>query len=87
MYTGMPYYDLSRGSRKLPQNTNSKNNNSRTIWPHHPESIDKIKAKGRMNEEGYINVAEELGLSGSRGNASIRSPSVIITIFLASESD
>ena len=31
------------------------------------DSMDKIKAKGKVNAEGYINVADELGLSGTRG--------------------
>ena len=29
--------------------------------------IKKIKAKGKINDEGYVNVASELGLSGMRG--------------------
>jgi len=29
--------------------------------------MDKLKKTGRVNEEGYVNVADQLGLSGERG--------------------
>ncbi|KAL9122524.1 MAG: hypothetical protein Q9187_000924 [Circinaria calcarea] len=38
----------------------------RTLWQGDEDSIKKIKAKGQVNEEGYVNVAGELGLSGTR---------------------
>ena len=40
---------------------------SRTPWQGDEDSIKKIKEKGKMNDEGYVNVASELGLSGRRG--------------------
>lgn len=43
---------------------------SRTPWQGDEDSIKKIKAKGKVNEEGYVNVARELGLSGTRGRFS-----------------
>ena len=42
----------------------------RTAWQGDDDSIAKIqnvKEKGKVNKEGYMNVAEELGLSGHRG--------------------
>jgi len=40
---------------------------SRTPWQGDPESLARIKTSGKMNEEGYINVGDQLGLSGARG--------------------
>ena len=40
---------------------------SRTPWQGDDETIKKIKEKGKINDEGYVNVASELGLSGMRG--------------------
>lgn len=43
---------------------------SRTPWQGDDLSVQRIKdlkARGRVNEEGYVNVATELGLSGTRG--------------------
>ncbi|CAF9932013.1 MAG: hypothetical protein HETSPECPRED_008249 [Heterodermia speciosa] len=39
----------------------------RTPWQGDPESLARIKTTGMMNEEGYVNVADQLGLSGERG--------------------
>jgi len=41
--------------------------NSRTPWQGDPESLARIKTSGRMNGEGYVNVGDQLGLSGARG--------------------
>ncbi|MCJ1279736.1 hypothetical protein MMC21_007560 [Puttea exsequens] len=38
----------------------------RTPWQGDEESLRRVKSAGIMNGEGYVNVAEELGLSGSR---------------------
>lgn len=29
--------------------------------------MDELKKTGRVNDEGYVNVADQLGLSGERG--------------------
>lgn len=42
----------------------------RAAWQGDDDSIakiQKVKEKGKVNQEGYMNVAEELGLSGHRG--------------------
>ncbi|KAL8645901.1 MAG: hypothetical protein Q9210_006451 [Variospora velana] len=38
----------------------------RTPWQGDEDSIAKIKTQGKMNDEGYVNVASQLGLSGRR---------------------
>ena len=40
----------------------------RTPWQGDEDSLKRIKGKssGKVNGEGYVNVAEELGLSGHR---------------------
>lgn len=38
----------------------------RTPWQGDEDCIKKIKHKGKLNGEGYVNVAHELGLSGAR---------------------
>ena len=40
---------------------------SRTPWQGDEDSIAKIKSKGRVNQEGYVNVANQLGLPEDRG--------------------
>lgn len=40
---------------------------SRTPWQGDTESLARIKSLGKMNDEGYVNVGAELGLSGARG--------------------
>ena len=40
---------------------------SRTPWQGDPESLARIKTAGKINDEGYVNVADQLGLSGERG--------------------
>ena len=40
---------------------------SRTPWQGDPMSLARIKTAERVNEEGYVNVADQLGLSGERG--------------------
>ena len=45
----------------------AKHKISRTTWQGDEDSIKKIKnATGKVNGEGYVNVAAELGLSGAR---------------------
>ncbi|KAL8745358.1 MAG: hypothetical protein Q9184_007884 [Pyrenodesmia sp. 2 TL-2023] len=39
---------------------------SRTLWQGDADSIAKIKTEGKMNSEGYMNVASQLGLSRRR---------------------
>ncbi|MCJ1388772.1 hypothetical protein MMC18_001622 [Xylographa bjoerkii] len=39
----------------------------RTPWQGDQSSIKNVKGKGEINEEGYVNIATELGLSGTRG--------------------
>ena len=43
----------------------------RAPWQGDEDSIKDIKAKGKVNSEGYVNVAAELGLSGTRGEQSL----------------
>ncbi|KAH9819822.1 Ring finger domain [Teratosphaeria destructans] len=38
----------------------------RTAWEGDEESIKNVAKTGRVNEEGYVNVADQLGLSGRR---------------------
>lgn len=42
---------------------------SRAQWEFETESLnmDELKKTGRVNDEGYVNVADQLGLSGERG--------------------
>lgn len=42
---------------------------SRAQWEFETENLnmDKLKKTGRVNDEGYVNVADQLGLSGERG--------------------
>ena len=40
---------------------------SRTPWQGDPESLARIKTAGKVNDEGYVNVADQLGLSTERG--------------------
>ncbi|OBT69843.1 hypothetical protein VE03_00744 [Pseudogymnoascus sp. 23342-1-I1] len=47
----------------------------RTVWMDDEDAAKKISRHGRRkNEEGYINVAEELGLSGVRDHSSYHQP-------------
>jgi len=39
----------------------------RTPWQGDEESIKRIASAGKVNKDGYVNVAGELGLSGVRG--------------------
>ena len=39
----------------------------RSPWQGDEDSMKNVKAKGKVNSEGYVNVAEELGISGARG--------------------
>ncbi|KAG7004661.1 3'-5' exonuclease [Physcia stellaris] len=38
----------------------------RTPWQGDPESLARIKTAGKVNDEGYVNVADQLGLSTER---------------------
>ena len=44
---------------------------SRTPWRGDEDLVKKIKTQGKVNREGYVNVAAELGLSGVRGKVFI----------------
>jgi hypothetical protein len=39
----------------------------RTAWVGDEEMLKKLAKRGKVNDEGYVNVAGELGLSGERG--------------------
>ncbi|KAI9797818.1 MAG: hypothetical protein M1833_005321 [Piccolia ochrophora] len=39
----------------------------RSLWQGDEDSLRKIAKSGKVNEDGYVNVASELGLSGTRG--------------------
>ncbi len=47
---------------------------SRTPWQGDEDSMKRISKQGRVNEEGYVNVASELGLSGVRDYSSYHQP-------------
>lgn len=50
---------------------------SRTAWKFDDtdRNIESLRRRGNLNEDGYINVAEQFGLSGERGmNPSLYSP-------------
>ena len=40
---------------------------SRTPWQGNEHLIKKIRTRGKIGRDGYLNVAPELGLSGRRG--------------------
>ena len=46
----------------------------RTVWQHDEQTSQKLSKQGRKNEEGYVNVASELGLSGVRDHSSYHWP-------------
>jgi hypothetical protein len=46
----------------------------RTPWKGDEESVKRISKIGRRNEEGYVNVAGELGLSGQRDYSTYHQP-------------
>jgi hypothetical protein len=39
----------------------------RSIWEGDDDMVKKIKKTGKVNDEGYVNVAEQLGISTERG--------------------
>lgn len=43
---------------------------SRTPWQSDPDSMKDLSRDGKVNDEGYVNVADQLGLSGERGMSS-----------------
>jgi hypothetical protein len=47
----------------------------RTAWAGDEDMVKKIAKGGKVNEEGYVNVASHLGLSGRRGKPLLRSRS------------
>lgn len=47
---------------------------SRTPWQGDEDSMKRISKQGMVNEEGYVNVASELGLSGVRDHSSYHQP-------------
>jgi len=46
----------------------------RTPWKGNEESVKRISKMGQKNEDGYVNVAMELGLSGERDMSSYHQP-------------
>jgi hypothetical protein len=46
----------------------------RAPWQGDDDALKEIKGKGRMNEEGYVNVASQLGLSGVRDYSTYHRP-------------
>lgn len=59
------YWYASR-SRDL-RRTYETNMGSRTQWEADEAIIKKVKTTGNINDEGYVNVGAQLGLSGTRG--------------------
>lgn len=47
---------------------------SRTPWQGDEESLKRVKKTGKINDEGYVNVAGELGLSGARDCTTYHQP-------------
>ena len=54
---------------------------SRKQWQDKSDTVETIKIKGETNEEGYINVSEQFGLSRVRGIV-IGSSYIFIAILL-----
>lgn len=46
----------------------------RTPWKGDEETVRKISKHGHKNEDGYVNVASELGLSGRRDYSTYHQP-------------
>ncbi|MCJ1369447.1 hypothetical protein MMC20_000658 [Loxospora ochrophaea] len=46
----------------------------RTPWQGDEDSLKRIKAKGKVSANGYVNVAEELGISGERDYSTYHQP-------------
>jgi len=46
----------------------------RTPWQGDQSSIKNVKRKGEINDEGYVNIATELGLSGTRDYSTYHQP-------------
>ena len=46
----------------------------RTPWQGDEETLKKVLGKGKVNEEGYVNVASQLGMSGQRDYSTYHSP-------------
>ena len=54
---------------------------SRTLWQEDEDSNRKIKTKGRLNAEGYVNVGDQLGFPSERGELINRALSLLSFIF------
>lgn len=50
----------------------------RTPWQGDDDMINKIKNTGIIGEEGYVNVADQLGISGERGETISRDNSYLV---------
>lgn len=46
----------------------------RTPWEGDEETVKRINKKGKVNSDGYVNVASELGLSGRRDTSTYHQP-------------
>lgn len=46
----------------------------RAPWQGDGENMKRVKERGKVNQEGYVNVARELGLSGERDVSSYHRP-------------
>jgi hypothetical protein len=51
----------------------------RSTWKGDEDTVKKINKSGRVNAEGYVNVASELGISGYRDTSSYHQPWVYRT--------
>lgn len=45
----------------------------RSVWEGDEDMVKKIEKTGPLNAEGYVNVAEQLGISNERGERDLRS--------------
>ena len=67
MFTGMSSQRPFAFYVWVERNRTTDNVISRTPWQGDEESLKKIKnAGGKINGDGYVNVAAELGISGAR---------------------
>lgn len=43
----------------------------RSPWQGDDDMVKKIKNKGKIGPDGYVNIADQLGISGERGKATL----------------
>lgn len=59
----------------------------RSVWKGDEDMVKKIKTTGKVNAEGYVSVADQLGMSTERGQLSLFSAPTTVYPFLTSYAD